>query len=134
MIKIIIATPKGELINQTVDSIVVNGDNGQLGILTNRLPVITKISNGFIKINYSEVNNDIKYASIINGVIDFQDNVAMVVSQDAAIASTYEEAIGIINKRKEEIAKLNKQKNVDFVEAEKELFKNIKESKAAHID
>lgn len=130
MIKIIIATPKGELINQDVDSIVVNGDNGQIGILTNRLPIITKISNGYIKINGSEV----KYASIVNGVIDFQDNVAMVVSQDAAIANSYDEAISVIKKRNEEIAKLNKQKNVDFVEAEKELFKNIKESKAAHID
>ncbi|MCI5939408.1 MAG: hypothetical protein SOU07_05990 [Bacilli bacterium] len=130
MIKIIIATPKGELINEDVDSIVVDGDNGQLGILTNRLPVITKISNGYIKINSSSV----RFASIVNGVIDFQDNVAMVISQDAAISNSYEEAKEIIRKRNEEINKANKQKNVDFVEAEKELFKNIKESKAGHID
>ena len=32
------------------------------------------------------------------------------------------------------IRKANKQKNVDFVAAEKELLKNIKEMKAAHLD
>ena len=58
----------------------------------------------------------------------------MVISQDAAISNSYEEAKEIIRKRNEEINKANKQKNVDFVEAEKELFKNIKESKAGHID
>ena len=130
MIKIIIATPKGELINQDVNSIIVDGDNGEFGILTNRIPVITRISNGFIKIN----GNEEFYASIVNGVVDFKDNVAMVVAQDAAIAKTYDEAINIINKKNEDIKKANKQKNVDFVEAEKELFKNIKESKAAHLD
>ena len=55
MIKIIVATPKGELINKEVESIVVSGDTGQIGILMNRLPLLTKITKGFIKVNSSDV-------------------------------------------------------------------------------
>lgn len=130
MINIIIATPQGELINKEVDSIIVDGDNGQLGILTNRLPVITKITKGFIKINDQEE----QFAAIINGVLNFKNNEAIVVAQDAALGNDYSSALEVIIKRNQDIIRSNKQKNVDFVEAEKGLFKNIKESKAGHID
>lgn len=130
MIKIQIATPKGELVNKEVDSIVVSGDTGQLGILTNRIPVITKITKGYIKINESQES----YVAIINGVLDFKDNVATVIAQTAAVGETAEEAFKEIERNFEEIKRSNKQKTIDFVEAEKELVKNIKEIKAAHLD
>lgn len=130
MIKIQIATPKGELVNKEVDSIVVSGDTGQLGILTNRIPVITKITKGYIKINESQES----YVAIINGVLDFKDNVATVIAQTAAVGETAEEAFEEIERNFEEIKRSNKQKTIDFVEAEKELVKNIKEIKAAHLD
>ena len=71
MIKIIVATPKGELINKEVDSIVASGDTGQVGILTNRLPLLMKITRGFVKVN----DNEVQYVGIVNGVIDFKDNI-----------------------------------------------------------
>lgn len=131
MIKIVVATPKGEIYNQDVESIVVNGDTGQLGILANRLPLLTKITNGYVKVNE---NTDYKYIGIINGVIDFKDNIATVIAQNAAIADSVEEAHNLIKEKLNLINKANKQKNVDFVDAEKELLKNIKEMKAAHIE
>lgn len=131
MIKIVVATPKGEIYNQDVESIVVSGDTGQLGILANRLPLLTKITNGYVKVNE---NTDYKYIGIINGVIDFKDNIATVIAQNAAIADSVEEAHNLIKEKLNLINKANKQKNVDFVDAEKELLKNIKEMKAAHIE
>lgn len=131
MIKIVVATPKGEIYNQDVESIVVSGDAGQLGILANRLPLLTKITNGYVKVNE---NTDYKYIGIVNGVIDFKDNIATVIAQNAAIADSVEEAHNLIKEKLNLINKANKQKNVDFVDAEKELLKNIKEMKAAHIE
>lgn len=131
MIKIVVATPKGEIYNQDVESIVVSGDTGQLGVLANRLPLLTKITNGYVKVNE---NTSCKYIGIINGVIDFKDNIATVIAQNAAIADSIEEAHNLIKEKLNLINKANKQKNVDFVDAEKELLKNIKEMKAAHIE
>ena len=130
MIKIIVATPKGELLNKDVESIVISGDTGQLGVLANRIPLLTKITKGFVKVN--DIN--VIYVGIVNGVVDFKDNVATVIAQNAAIAESAEEAHQAIEENLNAIIKANKQKNVDFVEAEKELIKNIKEMKAAHID
>jgi F0F1-type ATP synthase epsilon subunit len=130
MIKIIVATPKGELMNKDVDSIVASGDTGQVGILTNRLPLLMKITKGFVKVN----SNDVQYVGIVNGVIDFKDNIATVIAQTAAIGTSEEDAFKIIEENDLLIKKANKQKNVDFVAAEKELLKNIKEMKAAHLD
>ena len=130
MIKVIVATPRGELYNKDVESIVISGDTGQLGVLANRIPLLTKITKGFVKVN----ENEVKYVGIVNGVVDFKDNVATVIAQHAAIGSSEEEAHQKIIDNLDQINKSNKQKNVDFVEAEKELIKNIKEMKAAHID
>ena len=56
MIKVIVATPKGELYNKDVESIVISGDTGQLGVLANRIPLLTKITKGFVKVNETFVN------------------------------------------------------------------------------
>ena len=130
MIKVIVATPKGELLNKDVESIVISGDTGQLGVLQNRLPLLTKITRGFVKVN----DNNVIYVGIVNGVVDFKDNVATVLAQHAAIGETEEAAHQAIEDNLNSIIKANKQKNVDFVEAEKELIKNIKDMKAAHIN
>lgn len=130
MIKIIVATPKGELLNKDVDSIVVSGDTGQIGVLKDRLPLLTKITKGFVKVSSSEV----VYVGIINGVVDFKDNIATVIAQNAAIGNSPENAHQIIEEELDLIRKSNKQKTVDFVEAEKDLIRNIKEMKAAHLD
>lgn len=129
MINIIVATPKGEIINEQCNYIIVHGDNGELGILEKRLPVILKITNGFIKI----VNDDVKFVAIINGVLDFENNIATVVSQNAAVEKSYEEAMNKILEEQQRIISENKRKNVNFVDAEKELAKNIKEAKASQI-
>ena len=130
MIQIIVATPKGELLNKEVDSIVASGDTGQVGILTNRLPLLMKITRGFVKVN----DNEVQYVGIVNGVIDFKDNIATVIAQTAAVGTSEEEAFKIIEEYELMIKRANKQKNVDFVAAEKELIKNIKDMKAAHLD
>ena len=130
MIKVIVATPKGELLNKDVESIVISGDTGQLGVLQNRLPLLTKITKGFVKVN----DTNVTYVGIVNGVVDFKDNVATVIAQHAAIGETEEAAHQAIEDNLNSIIKANKQKNVDFVEAEKELIKNIKDMKAAHIN
>ena len=130
MIKIIVATPKGELLNKEVDSIVVSGDTGQTGILKDRIPFLTKITKGYVK----TTSNEVIYVAIINGVVDFKDNVATVIAQNAALGNSPENAHQIIEEQLELIRKSNKQNTVDFVEAEKELIKNIKEMKAAHLE
>lgn len=127
MIQIVVATPKGEVANMNCTFLSVDGDFGQVGILENRLPIIMKITSSYIRVESVTTF----YIAIVNGILDFQDNVATVVAQDASISDSLENALKAIEANKERILKENKRKTVDFVQAEKELVKNIKEIKAS---
>ncbi len=130
MIKVVVITPKKEIINDDFEFVLASGDNGQVGILENRIPVLLKITNGYVKlVNINEI-----FVAVSHGIVDSKDNIVKIVAQDAAIATTYEEAKQIIESNRINVIKTNKRKNVDFVEAEKELMRNIKEMKASSID
>ena len=130
MVKLILVTPKQELINDEFDMIVAKGDLGEVGILENRTPIIIKITDGYVK---GESDKNIIYAAVSNGILDNSNSVVTVVAEEACIGSTYEEAKEKLEKAREEIRNSNKAKKIDFVEAEKELAKAIKETKASQI-
>ncbi len=128
MVKLIVVTPKGELINDTYEMVVAKGDLGEVGILEDRLPIILRITNGFVK-----GVNDKKtiFAAISNGILDNSNNVVTVVSEEAQLGDTYEDAYNLLIQTRENIKNSNRNKKIDFVEAEKELAKAIKDSKAS---
>ena len=130
MVKLILVTPKQELINDEFDMIVAKGDLGEVGILENRTPIIIKITDGYVK---GESDKNTIYAAVSNGILDNSNSVVTVVAEEACIGSTYEEAKEKLEKAREEIRNSNKTKKIDFVEAEKELAKAIKETKASQI-
>ena len=130
MVKLILVTPKQELINDDFDIVIAKGDLGEVGILENRTPIIIKITDGYVK---AENNQETIFAAVSNGILDNSNSIVTVVAEEACIALTYEEAKEKLEKTREEIRNSNKAKKIDFVEAEKELAKAIKESKASKI-
>lgn len=130
MVKLILVTPKQELINDEFDIIIAKGDLGEVGILENRTPIIIKITDGYIK---GESDKNTIFAAVSNGILDNSNSIVTVVAEEACIAPTYEEAVLKLEQAREEVRKSNKAKKIDFVEAEKELAKAIKETKASQI-
>ena len=130
MVKLILVTPKQELINDDFDIIIAKGDLGEVGILENRTPIIIKITDGYVK---TENDKGIIFAAVSNGILDNSNSVVTVVAEEACTAPTYEEAKEKLEKIREDIRNSNKAKKIDFVEAEKELAKAIKETKASKI-
>ncbi len=133
MIKLVVNTPKGEIANFNCPYLTVDGDYGQIGIYPNHVPIIMKITSSYIETEVQEKLFETTFIVVINGILDFNDNIATVVAQDASISNNLEDAFKIIEENKKRILNENKRKTVDFVQAEKELAKNIKESKASKI-
>lgn len=128
--RIVVITPNKKLVDEDCEFLTVLGDEGQVGILPNHIPLIMKISNGYIKI----VNGDSeKFVVITGGVLDNNKNVIIIVAQEGAIGSSLEEATNVLNKIRAERLKMNKEKLVDFAEAELELAKAIKEANSIKI-
>ncbi len=128
MLKLILVTPKGELINDEFEMVVAKGDQGEVGILENRLPIILKISNGYVR---ATKEKETICAVVCNGILDNNNSVVTVVCEEAAIGESLEEASKSLDEAREKVRLSNKQKKIDFVEAEKDLAKAIKESKAS---
>ena len=71
MVKLIVVTPKGELINEDFQIVVAKGDQGEIGILENRLPIIVKISDGYVR---AESDKKTVYVYVISGILDNVNN------------------------------------------------------------
>ena len=77
--KLSIVTPKGLSFEGEVDHIVVDGDNGQLAILKNHIPIVVSIRDGFVK---HVIDNEELFHVIYGGLLEFNDNVATVIAQE----------------------------------------------------
>ncbi len=130
MVKLIVVTPQGELVNEDFDSIIAKGDQGEVGILEDRLPIILRITDGYVKADKEKTSICV---AISNGILDNNDSVVTVVSEEACLGNNYEEAKEKLEARRKEILSSNKKKKIDFVQAEKDLAKSIKDSKPSQI-
>jgi len=123
--KVTVVSPSGVIFDGEARYILVSGNDGQLGILRNHVPVVVPITKGFVKVEQDETETLIVIA---NGVLEQSDNIVTVIAQEASIGSNFEDAheklLQMRKTRKEE----NKKRMMDFVQMELELKKNIKES------
>lgn len=128
--KLSIVTPKGMVYEGEVDYITVNGDQGQLGILNNHVPIVVPIRNGFVK---RVIGNNETYHVISGGLLEYSNNIATVIAQETVEGKSYDEA----KKSLDELRKLQKEQNrkqvIDFTEMERELALNLREIQASKI-
>ncbi len=129
--KISVVTPRGELYSEEVDYVVVTSKmNGEFAIMKNHIPIISTIDTGYVKIIRDEKE---LFTVVINGVVEFQNNVCNVIAQEAHVGMNKVSAMDHLNTVREERIQENKRRNVDFLLAEKELKKSVKDSKAGNL-
>lgn len=126
MLHVSIVTPNGVILEDDFSYVAASGDEGQLGILPGHIPLMMKISKGFVKLK-KEDNQEI-YVSIVNGILELLNNNISVIAQDGHIGNTYEEAEEMRLERLKNREDENKRLLVDFVGAENEIIKSIKEA------
>ncbi len=127
--KLTVITPSGVLYNEEVDYIVVSSkNNGDYAVLNNHAPIISTIDVGYIK-----MIKDTKqlFTVIINGVLEQQDNFINVIAQEAHVGLNKDSAMEHLNDVRKERLDENRQRTMDFLKAEKELKKSIKEAQAS---
>ena len=122
LITVNIVTPNNEEIKAETDFVVCKLDEGEYGFLKNHTPLIGRLSNGFIRYND-------KVTAVVNGIVDFNDNVLTCICQEAYEDSSYDNAYKKLLEERERILKDSKRKLVDFTEAERDLALALKEAK-----
>ena len=128
--KLSIVNPRGVVFEGECEYVVVDGNNGQLAILENHIPIVVPIKEGFIK---RVDNTNEYYYKLSSGLLEHSNNVITVIAQEVGCGNTLEEAISDL----EEIRKTQKEKNyhatMDYAKIERDLAKNIKDIKASSL-
>lgn len=129
--QVIISTHQGNLYNEEVDYVVVHSEtDGGYGIMKNHVPVVSIIDEGYVKLVRG---NDQFYVVIVSGILEFHDNVATILCQEAHIGDTPEFAKeALLEIRKERLEK-NRQESVDFTQKERELREHLKNANAGNL-
>jgi len=130
-LKITVVTPSGELYNESVDYVVVHSlMNGEFAIMKGHIPIISTIDIGYVKMVRDEQQ---LFTVIINGVVEHQNDVINVIAQEAHVGLSEDSAMDHLNTVRKERLDENKRRSVDFVQAERELKKNIKQAKGGNL-
>ena len=129
--KIVISTHKGVLYNDEIEYFVIKNDEGEFAILKDHTPVISVISCGYVKINRS---SDVDYYYVlVNALLEFSNNNATILAQEAINGETLEKAKAELEKVRKERVEQIKRSNLDYTKLEQDLRKNIRRSKAGRL-
>lgn len=124
-----VVTPQGVLYQETIDSVIVSSkNNGDFAVLNQHAPVISTIDVGYLKLVRDEI---VMYTVIVQGSLEYQDDTLTVIAQEAQIGLEKESAMAHLEEYRAERLELNRQRNIDFLKAEQELKKSIREAQAS---
>ncbi len=129
--KIVISTHKGVLYDDEIEYFVIKNEEGEFAILKDHTPVISVISSGYVKINRDK-DTDYYYV-LINALLEFSNNNATILAQEAINGETLEKARASLERVRTERIEQIKQSSVDYTKLEQDLRKNIRASKAGRI-
>ena len=128
--RIIVSTHQGTLYNEEIDYFTVHKTDGDFGVMKDHIPVIAVMDEGYIKIVRG---NDEFYIVIINGILDYHDNLATILVQEAHIGRDAESAKNHLLEVRKARLEQNRKESVDLTQKEKELRENIAKSKAGNL-
>jgi F-type H+-transporting ATPase subunit epsilon len=125
-----VLTQQGKTYTDEIEYVIIKSEDGEVGILSDHIPIIVKIQNGYLKL-VKDKNES--FLVVEQGVVEFNENVLTVLVLEAQIGATLEKAQAAFDNMKKEKMELTKKESVDFFKLEKDLKDNITKSKAGQI-
>lgn len=128
--KISVSTHQGKLYDDEITYAVIKNADGEFAIMKNHIPLVCIIPDGYIKL---VVPGQELYLAIINGMLEFKENIITVIAQGAHIGYSKESALEHLESIRSERLESNRKANIDFTQKEKELLDNIRTTKAGSL-
>lgn len=129
-IKLVVRTHQGKLFDEICDHIVIKEKDGEFAIFPNHVSVITSFEEGFIKF---VSNEHTLYLSVCSAVVEFSNNVANILAQEAHIGEDMKSAKEYLEATRKERLENNRKLDADLAMNEKELIDNIKKARAGNL-
>lgn len=123
-----VLSPEGTVYQNTVDEISLPTPTGEITILPHHVSLFTKMSKGVIRIRKGATESII---ATIGGFVEVGDKDVTILSDHLVKAENIQKAKAQEAKKRAEEAMRNKESEIDYLIAEKELQKAIMELQAA---
>ncbi len=121
-------SPAGVQFQEAIDHFVVHSSaSGDFAVLNDHVPVIAAMEYATLKL---VSKSQTLYVVVINGQLEFSNNDATVIAQEANVGKTEEAALEALKTFRDIRIQENRARQVDFTRAENELKKNIKKARA----
>ena len=126
MFRLSIVTPEKIFFDEDIQSLVVPGTEGYLGVLSNHAPLISALKPGRVEIR--DTKETIHFLAVTNGFIEVSNNVATILCEAAEFAKDIdieraEKALATAQSHINDYNSGNKEINVD---AEKDAVERAK--------
>ncbi|GLT13317.1 F0F1 ATP synthase subunit epsilon [Vibrio algivorus] len=118
-----IVSAEKKLFSGTVESFMVTGSEGELGIYPGHTPLLTAIKPGMVRLIKQHGHEEIIYVS--GGMVEVQPGTATVLADTAIRGEDLDAAKAEEAKRKAEENIKNQHGDIDFVKATTDLAKAI---------
>ena len=112
-----------------VEMAVFPGEAGELGILPQHTPLLTRIKPGTVRLKLPE-QSEFELLYVSGGMLEVQPNMITVLADTAIRAHDLDEAKALEAKKRAEEALANRQAEVDYAQAEAELAQAIAQLQA----
>lgn len=123
-----IISPDGIIFHDTVTEILVPTDRGQIGILPHHAKLYTKLTEGEIHVM---IGGKQKLIAVLGGFLEVAENKATIISDFAVLAENIQIAHAQEARRRAQEAMQEKNSDVDFALADRDLKRSILELKVA---
>src|SRR4051812_13020076 len=79
--KVVVVTPEQQVLDETVNQAILPGHDGQIGILTNRAPLLVKLGQGAMQLD--QAGGKRRQFYVEGGIAQMKDNKLTVLTQMA---------------------------------------------------
>ena len=128
--RFLVSTHQGKLYDEELDHIIVHMVDNEFAILKDHIPLVCVIPYGYIKM---VLGNDVLYLALSNGVLEFKNNVATIIAQEAHAGKSEDSARDHLNEIRKERLELNRKDQGDFTKQESDLLDNLKKARAGRL-
>jgi F-type H+-transporting ATPase subunit epsilon len=128
--RFLVSTHQGKLYDEELDHIIVHMVDNEFAILKDHIPLVCVIPYGYIKM---VLGNDVLYLALSNGVLEFKNNVATIIAQEAHAGKSEDSARDHLNAIRKERHELNRKDQGDFTKQESDLLDNLKKARAGRL-
>lgn len=125
-----VVTPNGSIFSDIVDSVVAEGIDGELGILSDHVPFFTALKISVLSYTKDGTKD---FVAVMGGLLDVNSNKVTILSPVAEKASDIDVLRAKQEKEKAEEELMRKAADVDFARAEREIIKTVTRIRAVEL-